>query len=243
VHRSKEVPHETATTRPEIIVYADHAHPRSADPAARQRPDARGNDAAGLRGALHFGGQWATDEMYVVGYRDAAEILIQHAQENGGQDALFYPVCFLYRHAIELTLKNLIAGAMQLAEVLVRLRDPEEIKATELKSFAKPVLGGHNLGDLLDVMTKVLAALTDQEIPEKVATTIIQLDEVDSTGQTFRYSTNRQRVRWLKNEEHVDFVRLHEDLDGAVSCLFFGVGSWLDQQIEWATEMEAARDV
>ena len=49
-------------------------------------------------------------ELYVSGYKHAAEILNRHVLENRviGFDTLVYPIIFLYRQYIELQLKSLI---------------------------------------------------------------------------------------------------------------------------------------
>ncbi|HHS8916416.1 TPA: hypothetical protein ACTVMT_005267, partial [Escherichia coli] len=54
---------------------------------------------------------------YTEGYRRAADILINHIDESGrDQDFLVYPVLFLYRHHLELLIKQIIGLALALAE-------------------------------------------------------------------------------------------------------------------------------
>ena len=54
---------------------------------------------------------------YTEGYRRAADILINHIDESGrDQDFLVYPVLFLYRHHIELIIKQIIGLALALTE-------------------------------------------------------------------------------------------------------------------------------
>src|ERR1035441_6543594 len=47
-------------------------------------------------------------DAYAFGYRMAANILAEHVRGQGCEAVLFYPVVFLYRHHVELMLKNLI---------------------------------------------------------------------------------------------------------------------------------------
>ncbi len=43
------------------------------------------------------------------GYRRGARLLVEHVDEHArDQDFLVYPIMFLYRHHIELALKNII---------------------------------------------------------------------------------------------------------------------------------------
>ena len=54
---------------------------------------------------------------YTEGYRRAADILIKHIDESGlDQDFLVYPVLFLYRHHIELLIKQIVGLALVLSE-------------------------------------------------------------------------------------------------------------------------------
>src|SRR6266849_9877987 len=46
---------------------------------------------------------------YTEGYRRGARLLVEYVAENArDQDYLVYPIIFLYRHHIELALKNII---------------------------------------------------------------------------------------------------------------------------------------
>lgn len=54
---------------------------------------------------------------YTEGYRRAADILIKHIDESGrDQDFLVYPVLYLYRHHIELLIKQIVGLALVLSE-------------------------------------------------------------------------------------------------------------------------------
>lgn len=45
---------------------------------------------------------------YTMGYKEAGDLLLQNALENGRQHVLVFPIIFLYRHYIELMLKEII---------------------------------------------------------------------------------------------------------------------------------------
>src|SRR4051812_27294719 len=62
---------------------------------------------------------WTCDQWvgYAEGYRRAAEILVQHiADTERDQDVLVYPIVFMYRQAIEISLKRLIVIGTQLID-------------------------------------------------------------------------------------------------------------------------------
>lgn len=46
--------------------------------------------------------------MYTIGYKEAGDLLLQYALNVGRQNVLVYPIIFLYRHYIELQLKEII---------------------------------------------------------------------------------------------------------------------------------------
>src|SRR6266478_1683118 len=47
--------------------------------------------------------------VYAIGYKDAADALIERVLEkNFGADLQIYPIAFLYRHYLELRLKQLL---------------------------------------------------------------------------------------------------------------------------------------
>src|SRR5262245_27116320 len=49
------------------------------------------------------------EDLYVRGYERAAEVLIDRVSGSGGDaDVLIYPIVFLYRHHLELRLKQII---------------------------------------------------------------------------------------------------------------------------------------
>src|ERR1039457_6840457 len=58
----------------------------------------------------HVNITWADPKAgYIEGYRRGARLLVEHVNEHGrDQDYLVYPIIFLYRHHIELALKNLV---------------------------------------------------------------------------------------------------------------------------------------
>src|SRR5690348_5019041 len=53
---------------------------------------------------------WRRDpaDLYADGYFDAAELVATSALSGRRKDALIYPLCFLYRHSLEVALKEVI---------------------------------------------------------------------------------------------------------------------------------------
>ena len=57
-------------------------------------------------------------DAYIIGYFRGAESLSEEClKEEGSKDYLIYPILFLYRHFIELSLKNIIEEMCTVAEI------------------------------------------------------------------------------------------------------------------------------
>lgn len=89
-----------------------------------------------------------------LSYLRAGDVLVEHATERGGSVALSaLPICFLYQHAAELTLKQLIFLTEELITVSVALgcvdaaheRKPDDVEKHVVKR-------GHRIGDLLALL-------------------------------------------------------------------------------------------
>ncbi len=76
--------------------------------------------------------------LYALGYKDAADILVQFVlKAPGQQDMLVYPIVFLYRQYIELRLKEIIK------------------KGEALLSTFNDIPFGHNIYDLWNKCKKI----------------------------------------------------------------------------------------
>jgi hypothetical protein len=61
-----------------------------------------------------YGDRWS---VYATGYKDAADIVVEQVKATQRhQDFLVYPIMFLYRQSLELTIKNLIRRAWLLLD-------------------------------------------------------------------------------------------------------------------------------
>src|SRR4051812_45424815 len=56
-------------------------------------------------------------EMYVIGYKESADMLVRSVAETGrNADTFVYPITFLYRHYLELRLKDLVQMGQELLD-------------------------------------------------------------------------------------------------------------------------------
>jgi len=117
-----------------------------------------------------------TDEVYLAGFQRAADMIVDAAShEDLNSDDLFFPVAYMYRHHLELMLKELVRLGVRIGI----LHDCEEI------------LGKHNLHalwhkakDMIDSVWPDSPA-DDVQAAEKV---ILEIHKLDPRSQNFRYA-------------------------------------------------------
>ena len=165
--------------------------------------------------------------LYSEGYKRAATLLIEHIKNNHfDQDTLVYPIVFLYRHYIELGLKEIIKYGSQLLDM------PEE--------FPK-----HHK---MDGLWKQCRIILKQEtlctrIPEEqlnaVEECIQQLSEKDPESFAFRYPTDKNGNPSLSGLEHINLINFSEVMERIATFfdgVITGVYVLLDQKREIRSE-------
>lgn len=149
---------------------------------------------------------------YAEGFSKAANLILDDLLNNIGKnvDLFIYPICFNMRHSIELRLKGSIEEINKLAEI-----KKEKLPLFNLSS-------SHDIGNIwnyfrqnsegLDSRFKQLNNLLDQ--------TITDIAEIDPTGQTFRYPTDKDDKKYLIEQRIIScivlknkFKELEENLD------------------------------
>ena len=134
------------------------------------------------------------------GFKRAADILTAHvlATVRGG-DLVIYPIIFLYRHQLELSLKEIILQGNGL------LDEPIKFKAI------------HSLRDLWRDCRTVLERIdVSIDIPEAepVESCIMQLDQLDPQSMSFRYPVTKAGVPTLPASlKSVDLQNLKKTMD------------------------------
>ena len=126
---------------------------------------------------------------YQDGYRRAALHLAEHVCDAGrGQDFLVYPIVYLYRHHIELTLRSIISVACFLVDHTLTERDLN-------------TLGRHDLAKLWKLARPLLNPICalggSPSLPpddlDGIDFYIMQLHRHDPDGQRFRYATTKSK--------------------------------------------------
>jgi hypothetical protein len=179
------------------------------------------------------GGKWASRHPYIHGYYLAARELVESALGDEPQDALFYPICFNYRHYLELHLKGLIRSLGQFYQKMEEYgqhrRKVEELENDDLQE--------HSLHVLLNLFKKRLEAVSEEPLDSNVRSTIMELHRTDDPrGQTFRYHRNTSGEPTIPERKHVDLANLAEQMEKVHKHLI-GIDSWIDYQHAKLDEM------
>ena len=146
-------------------------------------------------------------------FKEAADMIVKTLESgkfSGHPDIFFFPICYLYRHIIELELKDII-------EIGVRLNilsDDEKYKELQ---------GSHSLHPLWNRAEAVLKEFYSGDPPEDLraaGSLVQQFHELDKTGQSFRYCKTRTGKSTLDNApDIVDLVNLRDKFDGLYNFL------------------------
>ena len=138
---------------------------------------------------------------YSKGFSQAAYLLIDIVLDNKGieypVDDLVYPVCFNMRHSVELRLKGAIEVLQQIAK----------IKGSGL---IFNLSGSHDIKNIWTVFKTESEKIDSRyvAINKKIEPTILDIAEVDATGQTFRYPVNKESKKHLTDIALINFVVL-----------------------------------
>lgn len=175
------------------------------------------------------------DIIYQDGYRQAALHLAEYVCDNGsGQEFLVYPIIYLYRHHIELTLKSITRTAYTLLDQAVTGKSSDTLTQHDLSklwALARPLLNPvHEMADH--------SAFPPDDL-EGIDSYIRQLHEHDPDGQRFRYPTTRKGTPSLRSGlTRINIRHLSNALEKLANYLE-GTDNWFGDLIEAKAEYQA----
>ncbi|MCH8539505.1 MAG: hypothetical protein LAT58_01905 [Opitutales bacterium] len=147
-------------------------------------------------------------------FEGAADRIIEEILTNrkgNAEDGLFIPVAFLYRHAFELRLKEII-------RLLLKLDFLERKDLGSVRLDCE-----HSLEKLLKVVEPPIKAYTKGEIESELNATrrlITDLHNIDPSGQSFRYLKNKSgKLNHEKFPENIRFDVFRGLIHGALKVL------------------------
>jgi hypothetical protein len=140
---------------------------------------------------------------YRSGYLGCAKDAAVRLLEGKGENRSAMPVLFLFRHYVELALKDTLAQAGAFAIELSN------------KKF------GHDLSALWEETEKVFDNYVIED-RQQIRDVVNELVELDQRADAFRYATNRDEQEHFENLGSVDVKALIESLEG-IAGIFEGL--------------------
>jgi len=136
--------------------------------------------------------------LYAQGYKLAGEILYKYIEGNKvDQDFLVYPFIFLYRHFIELTLKDIIKTGNKY------LKDREEFSTI------------HEIDKLWAEVKKIIIEIkleVAQDILRGVDSYMSQLSRIDPSSFSFRYPKDKSGRKYLPGYRRIGLKNFYEKM-------------------------------
>jgi hypothetical protein len=188
--------------------------------------------------------QGPNEDAVAAGYRIAARTIIMSLRSAGDEVFLFYPVVFLYRHYVELLLKNLVAAFDEPG--IRQMTQADELSEKERDRL----LTAHSLQLLWDHLRPSVVALGNAvraETVEGVNSYIRQLNEIDPDSTKFRYATElhatkaRLKARH-ENEAETRDLRSFATAMERLSGYLLGLDAWVAEMNGYYYEMHAEAD-
>ena len=148
------------------------------------------------------------DGTYLAGFKRAGDMIVAAAQADGHYpDDLFFPVAYLYRHHLELMLKELVCLGLRLGS----------------SNGCDDMLGKHDLQNLWSkVKEMILSGWPDSPADELNAAEkmIGEFHKLDPTGQAFRYARDKRGEPHLQNApRRIDLDNLKTKVDALSNYL------------------------
>ena len=200
---------------------------------------------------IEAGGIGSSPYSYAWGYAHAASVLIEQfytlESEVDKKDGLiFYPVCYLYRHALEIILKDLLLDLERFLYFLVLVEELDVDKICTIAKLEEKLGKTHDLNYLLNRLTQKLGYAGDERIDSSVVEAVQLLHSEDPTGQRFRYSATKSGQSGsspsFSSTIHVDLRHIQSTLEPAIEYLRDGVGGWLEHQLSLANDYISDHD-
>jgi len=167
---------------------------------------------------------WSSDSLlaYAIGYKDAADLLVASVEaRNIAADLAVYPICFLYRHHIELMLKGLIRLAYSLQSSA--LEYPKNHKIEELWRTYRPLL-------------EEACPDRNQADTDTVEKCIIEFASLDPSGEAFRYAEDKKGASTFPKITQFNLGNMREVMN-RLSGFLTGSFDYMDELLQHQADM------
>lgn len=149
-------------------------------------------------------------QLYREAYEEAVIVLFQHGAQHSKPEKLLLPLGFLWRHLLEVALKNIVGGTR---EMLIEDLSPAETRAMRTHDLVSLWSHAREHVELLG-MTNDLPMSTLNSI-------LVELQTVDPTADGFRYPFKRDALTQTlaKMPAEIDLGRFHAACSLALQSL------------------------
>lgn len=179
-----------------------------------------------LKKSAIVGGRHCSDMyIYILGYCEAAKRLADSALNEGFQDALFYPMCFNYRHYLELSLKNLIINCENYYNILEKWGQAKGILKKSVKDDLNKT---HSIEKLLSWLKERFDLVSGETFDKNIYKIIIDFHNFDPTGQCFRYHIKTDGNPSFPIEKIYDIENIRDKME-QVSNYLGAVDTWITE--------------
>lgn len=162
-------------------------------------------------------------DTFADAYRKAADVLVERVGGEFLGHHIVFPIAQLYRHYVELRLKEIIVSARSVRN--------------EPGGFPRR----HQLRDLwkltLPYMNGLSAELTDAHV-QSVSALVEQLDDMDPSGTSFRYPVEAGQAPAFADVSHVNLKRLRDAVAG-IAAVLDGASLLLSVELDLISEMRS----
>ena len=172
--------------------------------------------------------------LYTGGYKDGGDLLLQQALSAGRQHVLVYPIIFLYRHYIELQLKEIIINMRSYlgkSEAFPKYHNVDrlwEICKQDLIEIDKPLVEQLDQQRYEEIMGQYDALGKD----------LSQFSQWDPDSQHFRYPVDKKGNPIVLNLRMIN-LREPEELMRRISGLLRGISVGAYEYLVAKQEMQS----
>lgn len=176
----------------------------------------------GANACVNFSHDWG---IYIRGYTQGAEELLKIVMEKRlGVDTLVYPICFMLRHALELSLKQLIETCNKLLET--KTTPPGHHKLHDLADYAIK-----KVNEVREHHDQIEKLPPDMEKNIKLAARSVH--GLDQFSDVFRYPVHGDGKSTLhKDLRYIDYQSIYETINTALRDIS-SVNSYLDNILDF----------
>jgi len=141
--------------------------------------------------------------MYIEEYKDALELLVSHIEKKRADNAIVYPVMLLYRHSIELALKESI------------------IKSCESlgQEIPKNVFKSHNLESLVEDLEETFPDIKRDPNWTNNKNFFEKWESADLNGEFARYPRNTSGDSFKACDDKISISKIVKESKGALYTL------------------------